>query len=337
MDRAAIEETGAQRAGRLERERNPWEHLAEIGRFARDGYAAIPPEWLGTRGRGWGVSTRGDGVGAAGGTGSRADRRARGSDAMKGEIAMPMETEAVTSWSRERIEEASRQLESASPQAILGWAVDRFAPEIALASSFGAEDVVLIDMWRRIDPEVRVFTLDTGRLPEETYEVMERIRRTYGLTIRSFFPDREGVERLERQHGFYSFRESIEARRICCGIRKVEPLRRALAPLRAWVTGLRREQAPTRTGVGIVEWDAAHGLVKVNPLAHWTEQQVWTYIREHAVPYNALHDRGYPSIGCAPCTRAIQPGEDIRAGRWWWENPAHKECGLHLQDHGGKA
>jgi phosphoadenosine phosphosulfate reductase len=204
-----------------------------------------------------------------------------------------------------------------------------------MASSFGAEDVALIDMWWRADRQVRVFTLDTGRLPEETYEVMERIRARYGIGIATYFPQTAAVQALEREQGFFSFRRGVEERKNCCGIRKVEPLRRALAPLRAWVTGLRREQALTRTGIAVVEWDATHGLVKVNPLAHWTNEDVWAYIREHEVPYNVLHDRGYPSIGCAPCTRAIRPGEDIRAGRWWWEDPEHKECGLHLGKQGG--
>ena len=223
-----------------------------------------------------------------------------------------------------------RQDQERPAEELLGWAIRAFRPRIALASSFGAEDVVLIDMWWRMDREVRISTLDTGRLPEETYAVMDRIRERYGVAIDTYFPEAAAVEALERERGFYSFRRNVEERKYCCGIRKVEPLRRALAPLRAWITGLRREQAVTRTGVAAVEWDAAHGLVKVNPLAAWTEQQVWDYIRAHQVPYNALHDRGYPSIGCAPCTRAVQPGEDIRAGRWWWENTASKECGLHL-------
>jgi phosphoadenosine phosphosulfate reductase len=165
---------------------------------------------------------------------------------------------------------------------------------------------------------------------------MERIRRRYGIAIATYVPQAAAVEALERDRGYYSFRQSVEERKHCCGIRKVEPLRRALAPLRAWVTGLRREQALTRTGIDVVEWDAVHGLVKVNPLARWTEEQVWNYIRAHGVPYNTLHDRGYPSIGCAPCTRAIQPGQDIRAGRWWWETPEQKECGLHVHGIGNQ-
>lgn len=228
---------------------------------------------------------------------------------------------------------AAKSLESQSAQEVLRWGIQQFAPRIALASSFGAEDVVLIDMLAGIDPTITVFTLDTGRLNEETYDVMERIRRKYDLAIKSYFPDLERVQTLERTKGFYSFRESIENRKECCGIRKVEPLNRALGELDAWITGLRRAQAVTRADVPKVELDAAHGqIVKLNPLADWSEPQVWDYIKAHGVPYNALHDRGYPSIGCAPCTRAIKPGDDVRAGRWWWERPEQKECGLH-QEH----
>ena len=214
---------------------------------------------------------------------------------------------------------------------VLGWAIRTFRPRVALASSFGVEDVALIDMWWRMDREVHVFTLDTGRLPEETYEVMDRIRERYGIAIATYCPEAAAVELLERERGFYSFRRSVAERKHCCGIRKVEPLGRALAGLDAWVTGLRREQAETRSAVRQVERDSAHGgIIKINPLTDWTTEQVWEYVRVHDVPYNRLHDRGYPSIGCAPCTRAIRPGEDIRAGRWWWELPESKECGLHL-------
>lgn len=239
-------------------------------------------------------------------------------------------TEAkVEAFTIAQMEAINARLEGKPAEEILRWAIDTFQPDIALASSFGAEDVVLIDLVSRLAPGTRVFTLDTGRLNDETYEVMERIRRRYGILIESYFPDHEAVERLEREKGFYSFRESIENRRECCRIRKVEPLRRALAGLRAWVTGLRRHQAVTRAQTQAVEWDDLHGLVKVNPLVEWSQEQVWEYIRARNVPYNRLHDRGYASIGCAPCTRAIKPGEDIRAGRWWWENPENKECGLH--------
>ena len=226
----------------------------------------------------------------------------------------------------------AERMEAQSAEQVLRWAAETFSPKIALASSFGAEDVAVIDLLSKIKPQLSVFTLDTGRLPEETYELMDRIRERYRIEILSFFPDRAAVEKLEREKGFYSFRRSVENRKECCGIRKVEPLNRALAGLEAWITGLRRGQAVTRAAVPKVEADAAHGgIAKINPIADWTTEQVWDYIRKNQVPYNALHDKGYPSIGYAPCTRAIRPGEDIRAGRWWWELPEHKECGLHVK------
>jgi phosphoadenosine phosphosulfate reductase len=222
------------------------------------------------------------------------------------------------------------EAEAWSPQEVLRWALDSFHPRIAFAASFGVEDVAVIDMLAGIRPDARIFTLDTGRLPAETYEVMERVRDRYGLAIEVHFPERNSVEDLEREKGFYSFRASIEERKRCCGVRKLVPLGRALSGLDAWITGLRREQAVTRASVPVVETDPSHGgIVKVNPLASWSEAQVWDYVREKDVPYNRLHDQGYPSIGCAPCTRAIRPGEDVRAGRWWWESPDQKECGLH--------
>ena len=229
------------------------------------------------------------------------------------------------------VRELAIQFEGENPEAVIQWALERFHPRIALATSLQAEDMVIMDMAWKINPAVRVFTLDTGRLHEETYQVMERIRDRYGVAVESYFPDREAVETLERERGFYSFRRSVEERKFCCGVRKVEPLGRALRTLEAWITGLRREQAVTRGTIAKVELDDSHGgILKVNPLVDWTLNQVWDYIRAHDVPYNALHDLGYPSIGCAPCTRAIKPGEDIRAGRWWWEQPEHKECGLHI-------
>lgn len=226
----------------------------------------------------------------------------------------------------------NQKFEKSSAEEVLRWALENFSPKIALASSFGAEDVALIDMAVKLDPKIRVVTLDTGRLNEETYDVMERIRQKYKIPIESYFPDAAKVEALEREKGFYSFRESVENRKECCGIRKVEPLKRALKGLEAWIAGLRRGQAVTRSGVEKVEADTLHGgIFKINPLADWTEKDVWASIKKNSAPYNKLHDLGYPSIGCAPCTRAVKPGEDIRAGRWWWENPEHKECGLHSQ------
>lgn len=212
------------------------------------------------------------------------------------------------------------------------WALQKFHPRVALASSFGAEDVVVIDLLMKTRRDVRVFTLDTGRLHEETYALMERTRERYGISIESYFPERDRVEALERAKGLYSFRRSIEDRKECCAIRKVEPLRRALRGLDIWITGLRRDQAVTRGGLRKLEIDATSpGLLKLNPIADWSHEEVWAYIRANDLPYNALHDRSFPSIGCAPCTRAVKPGEGIRAGRWWWENPENKECGLHTR------
>ena len=225
---------------------------------------------------------------------------------------------------------AESDFESRSAQEILNWAVDKYGVRLGVACSFGVEDMVLIDMISRTNGQVTIFTIDTGRLPEETYETVDRARSKYGLEFQTWFPKTEDVEQLVRKKGFFSFRESQENRHECCGIRKVEPLQRALAGLSAWTTGLRREQSVTRTTINKVEDDNNHpGLVKINPLADWTEAQVWAYVDEHKVPVNSLHKKNYPSIGCAPCTRAVSPGEDIRSGRWWWENPEHKECGLH--------
>jgi len=228
------------------------------------------------------------------------------------------------------IQKINTEFEKASSVAFLQWALKEFPEGLALASSFGAEDVVLIDILHSLGAKVPVFTLDTGRLNEETYEVMDAVRSKYGILIESYFPDAAKVEALERAKGFYSFRESVDNRKECCGIRKIEPLDRALKGRRAWMTGLRRDQSVTRMGVHKIETDAAHGgIYKLNPIAEWTSGDVWAYIKKNGVPYNQLHDQGYPSIGCAPCTRAVKAGEDDRAGRWWWESPEHKECGLH--------
>jgi len=213
---------------------------------------------------------------------------------------------------------------------LLELALKRFGKKVGFASSFGAEDVVIIDMLAKIDKEAYIFTLDTGRLPQETYNVIERIRDKYGVKIRFFFPDWKEVEKMENEYGPNLFYKSLENRKLCCRIRKILPLQRALTELDAWITGLRREQAVTRTDIGKVEIDEANkGIYKINPLADWSEEDVWNYIKENNVPYNKLHDLGYPSIGCAPCTRTVRRIEDIRAGRWWWEAPEYKECGLH--------
>ncbi len=225
---------------------------------------------------------------------------------------------------------SSKDLETKSTEELIQWIMDEYGLKAGLACSFGMEDMVLIDMIAKLKSPITIFTLDTGRLHEETYEIMERVRSHYGLEIKTYFPDCEQVEKLVRGKGFFSFKESIENRKECCAIRKIEPLNRALAELDAWVTGLRRDQAITRTETPKILEDADHPpLIKINPLADWSQEQVESYIERHKVPVNALHKKNYPSIGCAPCTRSIEPGEDIRAGRWWWENPEHKECGLH--------
>lgn len=226
--------------------------------------------------------------------------------------------------------EVNREFEDTEPQTILEWGITKFKDTISLACSFGAEDVVLLDMLSKIPARFQVFVLDTGRLPQETYNVMEQCRKKYGIEFKVFFPERDKIQSLIERKGPNSFYSSIENRKECCYIRKVEPLSRALDGLQAWITGLRREQSVTRNGVPKVEIDPAHGnILKLNPLADWTNEQVWNYIRAHQVPYNELHDKGYPSIGCAPCTRAVKLGEDLRAGRWWWEAPELKECGIH--------
>ena len=228
----------------------------------------------------------------------------------------------------------SGKLESQSPEQVLRWALETFGSRVALASSFGAEDVAIIDMLVKIDPTARVFTLDTGRLNQETYDVMDKIREKYHVSIEVMFPKADAVEQMVREKGLNLFYHSIENRKRCCGLRKVEPLNRALATVDAWITGLRRDQVVTRTGVKKVDLDADHGgIAKINPLADWSWEQTLDYVKKNGIPYNVLHDQGYPSIGCAPCTRAVKPGEDFRAGRWWWERPEQKECGLHVSKH----
>jgi phosphoadenosine phosphosulfate reductase len=224
----------------------------------------------------------------------------------------------------------AKDFEAKSPEELLRWSMNQYGEKAGLASSFGMEDMVLIDMIAKLNGSLTIFTLDTGRLHEETYELMDRVRSKYGLEIKTYFPDRDKVENLVRGKGFFSFRENVDNRKECCYIRKVEPLNRALSELKAWITGLRRSQGVTRTDIPKVLEDADHPpLTKINPLAEWSERQVMNYIIENNVPINILHKRNYPSIGCAPCTRPVEHGEDIRAGRWWWENPEHKECGLH--------
>jgi phosphoadenosine phosphosulfate reductase len=229
--------------------------------------------------------------------------------------------------------------ESWDAERILGWAIETFHPRLVLSASFGApEGMVLLDLMQRLEPGVRVFTLDTGRLPQATHDLIDRVRDRYDVAVEVVFPDPTEVVEMVRQGGQNLFYESVEKRQLCCRVRKVEPMRRyfATAGLDAWVAGLRRGQGVTRTEAAKVEIDDAHGgLVKINPLVDWSHEQVWDYVREHNVPVNRLHKAGYPSVGCDPCSRAIQPGEDIRAGRWWWENPETKECGIHVEEESG--
>jgi phosphoadenosine phosphosulfate reductase len=206
------------------------------------------------------------------------------------------------------------------------------ADRVVLASSLSVEDQVLTHLLCAVHLRPRIFTLDTGRLFPETYDTMERTMQRYGFRYEVVAPETRELEVMLRAHGPNLFYRSMELRKLCCAVRKIHPLRRVLATADAWLCGLRREQSVTRRSMEQVEWDETFGLCKINPLIDWTEAQVWEYVRENKIPYNALHDQGYPSIGCAPCTRAVSPGEDIRAGRWWWENPEHKECGLHVKD-----
>jgi phosphoadenosine phosphosulfate reductase len=206
-----------------------------------------------------------------------------------------------------------------------------FTPAV-FASSLAAEDMVLTDMILRNKLPIGIFTLETGRLHKETVGMLDRIKEVYDYQVTPFRPEPAAVEQYVASHGLNGFYDSVELRKECCRIRKIDPLNRALTGNKSWVTGQRRAQSVTRAALDVQEDDPAHGMVKFNPLADWSEEDVWQYLRDHQVPYNPLHDQGYPSIGCEPCTRAIEPGEDVRAGRWWWENPDSKECGLHVVD-----
>ena len=203
--------------------------------------------------------------------------------------------------------------------------------QVTFANSMGAEDMVLTDVIMREQLPIEIFTLDTGRLPVETYDLIADVESQYQTRLKVMFPRFETVQQYVQTNGMNAFYESIELRKACCHMRKVEPLGRALQGKKAWITGMRAQQSATRTDLPVREFDAGNQLEKFNPLSDWTEKEVWAYIRLHEVPYNKLHDQFYPSIGCAPCTRSVAMGEDIRAGRWWWEDPTSKECGLHVK------
>ena len=230
---------------------------------------------------------------------------------------------------KEKIDQLNQQFEGQSPDVVLQYFLSGYTGKIALSSSLSIEDQVLTDLIVKIDPSTRIFTLDTGRLFPETYSLIDKTNIKYDIHLEVLFPDYTEVEKMVKEEGINLFYKGIDQRKACCRVRKLDPLKRAFQGLEVWVCGLRKEQSVTRQAVKLIEWDENNGLIKLNPLINFSEDEVWDYIRKHHVPYNKLHDQGLPSIGCQPCTRAVKPGEDIRAGRWWWENPDQKECGLH--------
>jgi phosphoadenosine phosphosulfate reductase len=228
-----------------------------------------------------------------------------------------------------KIDQWNEELSKKDPVEVLEFFLNHFGNRIAQATSLGAEDQVITDMLARTDRDAKIFTLDTGRLFPETYTLIDDTNKKYDIRIDVYFPDNNKVETMVKERGINLFYDSVENRKMCCGIRKVEPLQRAFKGLDAWICGLRKDQTVSRFSAKLVEWDQVNGLVKINPLIDWTEKDVWNYIREKNVPVSPLHERGFVSIGCQPCTRAIKPGEDFKAGRWWWEDQEQKECGLH--------
>jgi len=237
----------------------------------------------------------------------------------------------VARFSQEEVDGLNSSITTA--QEALQWASDNLHPKVAKASSFGAEDAVIMDIMLKINPEFRFFTLDTGRLPRETYEIMDTVGKKYGVKIEVLFPDASEVEEMVNTKGINLFYESVDNRKLCCEIRKVHPMNRMLATLDGWITGLRRDQTRLRHTAKMFQLDTAHGgILKINPVIDWAWDDIQKYIKAHDLPYNALLDRGYPSIGCEPCTRPIEPGQPLRAGRWWWESDdEQKECGLHIE------
>jgi phosphoadenosine phosphosulfate reductase len=230
------------------------------------------------------------------------------------------------------IDQYKKQIANCGAEEILAFFSGEFPGKCIFSSSLGAEDQVLTDMIAKTRTDIRIFTLDTGRLFRETYDLIHITEQKYHRKIEVFFPDASSVENMVNAKGINLFYESPANRKECCNIRKIEPLKRALRDMKVWITGLRRDQSVSRSDSVLVNWDDAYSVIKVNPLVDWTEAAVWAYIRSHKVPYNTLHDKGFPSIGCLPCTRAVLPGEDGRAGRWWWENESSRECGLHTKE-----
>jgi phosphoadenosine phosphosulfate reductase len=231
--------------------------------------------------------------------------------------------------STELVKELNIILRDLNSEEILRYSFDKFKSKIAFASSLGLEDQLITHMIAQNCPEMTIFTLDTGRLFPETYDLIDKTNARYKMKMKIYFPDAQEVENMVNNNGINLFYNSIENRKLCCGIRKTNPLKRALNGLEAWITGLRSKQSVTRLNMQVAEWDEINSIIKINPLINWTEQEVNDFIKQNNVPFNLLHDKGFPSIGCQPCTRAVSPGEDLRAGRWWWELPEQKECGLH--------
>jgi phosphoadenosine phosphosulfate reductase len=227
------------------------------------------------------------------------------------------------------ISDFNLQLKDQPAVEVLRFFIRNYKDRLAFSTSLGAEDQVITQMIASIDPSIYIFTLDTGRLFPQAYDLLDMTRQRYNVQIQVCFPDKTAVENMVNSKGINLFYESIENRKLCCNIRKIQPLKKALEKVDFWISGLRREQSVTRENLSLVEWDELNKKIKVNPLIDWNSNDLWDYIKKNNIPYNPLHDQGFPSIGCFPCTRAVEPGDDIRAGRWWWENPEMKECGLH--------
>lgn len=229
----------------------------------------------------------------------------------------------------EKCNNYNNQFANSSAKEVIEYFTKKYSGEICFASSLGAEDQVITHIIAKNNIPIKIFTLDTGRLFPETYSLIDRTKEKYGINIEIYFPDRERVEEMVNKKGMNLFYESIENRKLCCTVRKIDSSKRALMGMSAWITGLRKEQTEIRSDINMIEWDSNFNLIKINPLINWGDVQLWDYIKDNNIPYNPLHDKGFPSIGCQPCTRAISKDADIRSGRWWWENPDNKECGLH--------
>lgn len=227
------------------------------------------------------------------------------------------------------VDDIKTLIKNLTPPKVLALIVEKFKDNIVFSTSFGWEDQVLTQMIFSQNLPIKVFTLETGRMFPETYYVWQRTLETFNTSIDAYFPDKIAVQNMLNKKGPSSFYQSVENRKECCGIRKVEPLNRALIGAKIWITGIRAQQSANREDMDWVEWDEVHQLIKIHPIFYWTLNEVKAYIKQYNIPYNPLHDKGFPSIGCQPCTRAVAEGEDFRAGRWWWEDADKKECGLH--------